>query len=233
VTLEVRAHGKDSWQEGIALDDLGIACAIAGKNEEALDLERRVVAIEEVELGPSHPYIASAENAMAGVLTNLGQLSAAEQHARRAVEIAEGTVNDEELARFVFDLGETLSAEKRLDDALSAYERAVVLAAKVHGGEPAMWDYFVRAGDTCRETGDATGAVPYLEGALALPEADGHADLTHVEFSLARALYDARLSPARALGLAVKARRTLAKGPQGEDTAKELAEIDAWISGKR
>jgi tetratricopeptide (TPR) repeat protein len=184
--LEVRVFGKGSWQESIALENLGIACAVSGKSDQAIELETRALAIDEAQLGPEHPFVASAENTIAGALNDKGDIPLAEQHARRAVEIAEGSVSDEDLSRFVFDLGEIFTAEHKLADALTSYQRALALASKAHReDDPVLWEFLVRIGDTHRALGDPASAASYLKRALAIPGAGEQPDAARVTKELA------------------------------------------------
>ena len=228
--IEARTFGHDSWQEAIALTNLGIAHAAAGEGGAALDALEGALAIDERQLGPSHPHVASAENAMGGALMEEGKPAEAEPHARRAVSVADGTLGEEELSRYVFDLGEVLVAEGKLDDALASYQRALALMSKARAAEdPTLISFLRGVGETYLSLGKPALGVPYLERAVAIPEEGQASDMARAEFALARALVDARTTRPRARTFAEKARASLAKS-ESPDDAKLASEIGEWLA---
>ena len=232
--LEARTFGKGSWQEAIALMNLGMAHAAAGEGEEAIGFVQRALAIDEVQLGAAHPFIAAAENTIAGALMEENKPALAEPHARRAVAIADGTVGEQELARYLYDLGEVLAAEGKLDDALASYQRALAIVARGHSGdEPLLRSYLVGVGETYVGLGSPASAVTYLEQALAIPSDGDEGGQARAQFALARALYDARSTRARARALAAEAQATLEKSGSGPDDARRLGEIKAWLAAAK
>jgi tetratricopeptide (TPR) repeat protein len=232
--LEERTFGKNSWQEAVALINLGITYAAAGEGAKAIEIEQRALAIDEHQLGRAHPFLAAIENTLAGASLEDGNLAEAEVHARRAVEIAEGVMSEEELTRFLYDLGEVLLAEGKLEAALESDQRALAIATKSHASDdPVLRGFLVGVGETYVDLHRPEAAIAYLTKAVALPSDGDESGAARAQFDLARALYDSGSDARRARALAVEAKAMLDKSGAGPDDAKRLAAIDAWLGAKR
>lgn len=86
-----------------------------------------------------------------------------------------------------------------------------------------------RAGEAELSRGRATRALQPLERALKIGQEQrrGGTDLAETRFALARALSETQRALGRALALATEAREAYARA--GKGSAKELAEVDAWL----
>jgi tetratricopeptide (TPR) repeat protein len=229
VALDAEAFGSDSWQQAVALTNLGIALASAGESAQAITVLQRALAINERAVGPAHPYVASAENAIAGVFMSQGSPELAEPHAQRAALLGEGVVSGEELGRFRYDLASVQQAAGNLDGALASYQQALKDASTSFASDdPALRDYLRSIGETYVDLGQPKAALPYLERALKLVGGPD-AELAQAQFAMARALYDAGSDRPRARALAQQARKAFESAEAGPDATAHKDEIDAWL----
>jgi tetratricopeptide (TPR) repeat protein len=87
----------DHWQQEIAtlLGDLGVVREFQGKNDEAIDLFRRAIAIHEAALGAEHPILLRPLVNLARAQAEFGKVDDAGAIFRRAVAIAERRLDPE------------------------------------------------------------------------------------------------------------------------------------------
>ncbi|WP_192809444.1 FxSxx-COOH system tetratricopeptide repeat protein [Actinomadura rudentiformis] len=111
--------------------------AIRARNEAALDLIEKAVALRE-RLAESAPApVAESLTTQAQILCDAGQYEAAERSARRALGIWEGLpdTDADSLVAALCVLGGALVEQGRFDGAANAYERALETQSRVHGPE--------------------------------------------------------------------------------------------------
>jgi tetratricopeptide (TPR) repeat protein len=85
------------WQQeiGTLLGDIGVVRQFKGKNEEAIDLFRKAIAVHEAELGPENPILLRPLVNLARAQAASGNLDDAGASFRRAVAIAEQRLGTE------------------------------------------------------------------------------------------------------------------------------------------
>jgi tetratricopeptide (TPR) repeat protein len=229
--VEERLHGRESWQEAIALVNLGSTLANLGEVEPAIELEERAVTIVERELGPAHPSVADAEATIAISLLGEERPALAEPHMRRAIAITDGVVSAEEFVAYLYGMGDVLIAEGKLDEALAQFQRALDMLSSSHpADDPVLRISLTGVGEIYLDSGKPALGTAYLERALALPSDGDPAFDARTKFALARALRAARSSQARARALAADAKQTLEKSGSEPGDAKRLREIDQWLA---
>jgi tetratricopeptide (TPR) repeat protein len=234
VDLEVRLHGHESWQEGIALVNLGSTLANNGEVERAIELEQRALGIVSRNLGPSHPSVADAEATIGISLYGQEKAALAEPHMRRAVAITDGMVSAEAFVPYLYGLGDILVAEGKLDEGLAQFQRALDLLSKNHPpDDPILRMSLTGIGEIYVATGRAPDGTKYLERALALPEDGDEGATARGKFALAQALYGTRAGRSRAKGLATEAKATLEKSGSEPGDAKRLRDVDGWLAANR
>jgi CHAT domain-containing protein len=98
-----------------------------GELQAAEDYVRRALAVEE-QIAPQSRYVATALNTLGEVDCLRGDWQAAREHFTRALSIQERLAPDSiDVARTLYKVGTTLSNEKRFNDALPLFQRAVDL----------------------------------------------------------------------------------------------------------
>jgi tetratricopeptide (TPR) repeat protein len=235
VAVAKRAHGPGSWREGLALSNLGNDLLDMGKSEEAIELEKEALAIDEKDLGPSHPYVAAAEADIAYAYLGENQPALAEPHIRRAIELRGGTIDDEDMSKYWNGLGEALLGERRLDEALAAYERGMAAVTKAHPGpdDGPHLESLAAIGNVYVEMGKPALGIPYLERALTIPSAGPEYDAARARFALGRALYGARATRVRARALVNEAGEIAKALGESWGAARLLKEVEGWSEANR
>jgi TonB family protein len=103
------------------------------KLDEALPLARRVLEIRERLLGKEHLLVAAALNNLLLILSEKRKYGDALPLSLRAVAIIEKSGNKEMLAHQLINLGWLYFADRDMDKARSAFERALVINRSLHG----------------------------------------------------------------------------------------------------
>ena len=175
---------------GRELGSIGLELAMAHRSAEAVDYLRRGLAIEERELGPSHPWVALTMGDLAEVERQLGDFAAAEQHFARALAIARASHGDDHwlVAQLQTNFGLFLVGAERVQEALPLLHGALEWYQRNPGPREASG--LNNIGHAYATAGDHAAAIPWFERALALGERERGPDdpeLTYPLLGLARA----------------------------------------------
>ncbi|MFC7247501.1 tetratricopeptide repeat protein [Catellatospora aurea] len=186
--------GADAHELVVALNELGILCKYSGYFDEAEQVYRRALSIEEAQGPAATADLASLLHNIAGLAHARGDASSAEPLARRgiAVRSAMTEVNQEALARdraawaaILIDLDRLTEAQAILSEVLAAYENVPTpdryeIAVTLHN-----------LGSLQARAGEHATAVDTLSRAYALKRASlgrRHPDLAITLYNLGRCL---------------------------------------------
>jgi len=167
-----------------------------GKAEEALPLAKRVLAIREQVLGPTHLDTASSLNDLGMLLQAMGNLKGAKSYLIRVLEINEKTLdsNHLDIAASLDNLGNLLRIMGDFSGARSYLERALTIRKQKFGLKHLETAKSLdKLGCLLRAVGDFTDAKSYLESALAIRKqtlVPTHLDIARSENSLGNLLRD-------------------------------------------
>jgi len=107
---------------------------LAGRSEEALELDARALAIQEALLGPNHPDVGLVLRNMAGVHRDRGELELAIPLAERAIQVFarhEGTQESEPRVQFMLAIMLVDTGRDR-DRAIALAEQAIIGYRAMH-----------------------------------------------------------------------------------------------------
>jgi CHAT domain-containing protein len=106
-----------------------------GRLDEALELSRRVLSIEEKLRGQDHPEVAVTLNSLAGMLWRAGRLEEAEPTARRALTITEKAYGpgDPSVANVLNTLALLVESGERVAEAEPLFRRVIAIDEKAFG----------------------------------------------------------------------------------------------------
>jgi tetratricopeptide (TPR) repeat protein len=214
------------------LHDQGVAAGEARDFESGRQLLEQAIAIKERELGENHPDVARTANALAWMMTELGQPDRALPLSDRAVATLALDPDSVLLAFARNNRGDALNALGRYAEAEGDYRDALRIVQAQLGAEHYKVAYPMHGlGEARLGRGDPAGAVRELEGALRLKQ--GHdpdpVSIAETQFALARALTANGRDPARARALAMAAREVFAH----HDQARKQHEVVAWLGAQR
>jgi tetratricopeptide (TPR) repeat protein len=234
LTHAMRAFGERDYRVSAYYTALGLALRANGDLDGAWKADEQDLAISRATLGEDHPEVAVA-------LINLGVV-AAEQHRfdvsmeyeSKALGMLERTLGPDhptvgiELSNF----GETLTERNRCEEAMPLFHRSLAINEKAFGADHPDAVYPLNGLGNCLILLKRPAeALAPLERALAVLE-KGEPDpdaLGKLRFNLARAVYQANGSRARAVALAEKARDAFRLGKHNQE-ADEVAE---WLRHPR
>ncbi len=122
--------GNDQEQQAELLHNIAGALRVLDRNAEALDHERRALALLEHAFGSHHVRIANQRAAIATTLRQLGQLDDAIREAEAALKILEelAGLTHPYAASLLNGLALTYDEAGRIEDARKALERAIVIS---------------------------------------------------------------------------------------------------------
>ncbi|MEP6861572.1 MAG: serine/threonine-protein kinase [Deltaproteobacteria bacterium] len=232
--LLVAAYGEQHRDVVVSLGTAAQAYMFTGKYAEAEPFARRSAEQMEKVAGPDSPDTAIALQTYAAVLSRLGKISEALEVHRRTLAIREKTLGPDHLLTTQSEVNVALALrlEKRCDEALPLLAAALAARTKqLPANHPDILRVLQTTADCQVDLGHASDAVAPLEqvvaGLNATPRrsADDHVNHATGEFALARALWDANGSHARAISLARDAKAEL-------DALKDkrAADIPAWAT---
>jgi tetratricopeptide (TPR) repeat protein/Ser/Thr protein kinase RdoA (MazF antagonist) len=199
-----------------------------GRAEEARSHLEKALVIREKALGPSHTDVADTLTGLAIARARLGQMKEAIRLGRRAVEIAEAKGRPRQLGIALDSLGVALLADRRFQDALPVFTRAVVVVEKaLPPDHPELASLLVGQGETLVALGRTSESVPPLERALRIlePRGGNAMRLARARFALARALFATKGDAARVGTLAEKARRGFTR-----PSPQRAAQVADWMA---
>jgi tetratricopeptide (TPR) repeat protein len=145
LAIDERAHGSDSPQVAIRLNNLAQTLQATNRLAEAEPLMRRALAIDEQSYGAEHPDVAIDLNNLAQLLQATNRLAEAEPLMRRALAIDEQSYGAEHpnVAAELWVLAVLLWETERLPEALPLMSRAMRIYhhfSKQNGYEHPDWD---------------------------------------------------------------------------------------------
>ncbi len=154
-------------------DQLGKLAAVldaAGHIEEARAPSERSIALLEASLGPDHPDVAFALDALGAVEYDAGQYADAQRSYRRAVAILDkigepATYNTTEA---IEGLGNAAQALGQLDEARAQHEKVLAIRERTAPDDPSVGDALMNLGMDLAAQGDAAGARQRYDRALAI-----------------------------------------------------------------
>jgi eukaryotic-like serine/threonine-protein kinase len=231
--VQVTEHSLGRLHPAMAsvLTNLGGARERLGELELALATYEDALEVAESTLGRTNQVTAMLWLAKGSVLTRLQRHEESERLHRRGVEALEAVLGPEhpEVAKVLSNWGVVLGNLERHEEALDVLRRSQALSERAWGPDDPRMSFVIKnIGKVLLESGQAESAIPYFERAIAL-EADNAHDAIELAFTrhaLARALWaEGRHEEAR-----TAAERALVDlEAEGERTASDRAEIDAWL----
>ncbi|NNB99030.1 tetratricopeptide repeat protein [Corallococcus exiguus] len=236
LALLERSLGQDHPQVADALNSLALALQYQGKREEALPLYERALSIAEKTEGRDSSTVAIIVNNIGTLLVHMGRLEEATQRFATALEQVEKSLGPDHptLALVLRGMGQTLSYRNQPDQALPYFQRAAALQTSLPDDVNGGWTgALVDLGRTYMVLGRPREALAPLEQAVAGWERarPRPAERPAARYMLARALWDAKQDPARAVRLAAEARQEAAALPDEESSVPELRQaMDRWIA---
>ncbi|HYR54612.1 MAG TPA: serine/threonine-protein kinase [Myxococcaceae bacterium] len=220
----------------LSLNNIGNVLRRQRKLDPSRAAYERAIAIVEQAEGPEAFNVALPVDNL-GILCRLqGRFEEALALHQRALKIRQRELGEghPDVGATFEHVGQVLVDQKKPGEALSYFERQLAIDEKALGAEhPYVASDLMRIGRLLLDLHQSPKAITSFERALQLREArPGKAsNLGEVRFALARALDQAGRDRGRARSLASQAREVYASDP--EKNAKPLAEIDAWLGGKR
>ncbi len=128
---------KPSVSLAITIYNIGDAFEDQGKPAEALVHYRRALGIFEIELGPTHPELATPLGSIAMILLAQGELDESERFFQRALDIEQEALGDENPRVVVWMVGLAKVALERRDvDAAQAHARRALDILDAAGSDP-------------------------------------------------------------------------------------------------
>jgi eukaryotic-like serine/threonine-protein kinase len=169
--LVEREQGKTTLEYATALKAEADALGQLGRNTEALDRFREVLAIREQQLGPKHGALADVLTNLAIVEYYLGQPEQSGQYARRALAITEvvyGKDSPENSVALTM-IGTALIAQRDYASALATFQRSVQAVERSVGRDDvSLADPLANIGSMLVELKRPGEAIAYVERAVAI-----------------------------------------------------------------
>ena len=147
---------------------------VAGRFDEAIDAQRRALALLEDALGPEDIRVATAHYGLARALINQGDLAAAEAAGKRALAIEEAKLGPQHprVGSTLNLLGAACQLDRRFDEALVWFERSLAIKQLRLGPDhPKLASTLSNIGTIHFEIEQYELALPPLDRALAIDEA--------------------------------------------------------------
>jgi serine/threonine-protein kinase len=229
LALREKILGPDHPFVSNSLGNLSIALIDMGQYEEARQMAERALRLKEQQLGLENPELSGTLTNLANALSFLDRHEEARRHHVRALALTEKALGPEHplVAISLTGLGMELVSLRRYDEAQQRLDRAQAIMEKKLGKDyPDLAYVFAVQATLLLERGKPAEALPLLERALKLSPKG--ASLAEMQFSLARALWEAKRSErSRAVALATEARdafQRLGHAPKAAKASKWLAE---------
>ncbi|HUK42855.1 MAG TPA: FxSxx-COOH system tetratricopeptide repeat protein [Candidatus Bathyarchaeia archaeon] len=155
------------------LSQAGLYLQSRAQLNEAEQLLRRVLAIDEKVYGPDHPEVATDANNLGSILQGQGDLEGALRYTQRALAIDEKVYGTDhpKVATRANNIGQILQDQGDLEGALRYTQRALAIDEKVYGTDhPNVATDASNIGTILQDRGDLGGALRYTQRALAIFE---------------------------------------------------------------
>jgi tetratricopeptide (TPR) repeat protein len=215
---------------GWALITLATAQSKTGRRDECIRTLQRAVEIYDKGFGPEHSQLALPLANLGTAYLEAGKYDEGVAMLRRSRDITAKTLGPDHpfVGLATLNIGNALLMQDKYEAAQEQFARALTILQK--GLTP---DHSLIASALASNAiadvklHHAARALPVLERTLTMPTQNA-VDLGQRRFWLASALWDSGGDRVRARKLAQQARTECASG--GEDTKKDVTEIDAWIA---
>lgn len=135
VALSSAKHIGDTGAAAVSMRFLGVVLLDQGKHDQAEELLRDALEIQERSLGPNHPDVAVSLSDLARVLMEQGKQEEAERLSRRVLEVQEQVqgMDHPVVGRAATTLGDILSGQQRHREAEPLYRRALEIHERTWG----------------------------------------------------------------------------------------------------
>ena len=141
------------------------------------EMAERIAVLSEKMLGPDHPIVAGALEAVANAYERQGRLAEGETRRKRAIDIYERAYGKDhiDIALSLQRLGNLYAQQYRFDDAMLLYKRGLTIAEATLGPEhPALFDHLASLGELYVTVKNWGAAEPLMTRALSnLDKAQG------------------------------------------------------------
>jgi tetratricopeptide (TPR) repeat protein len=217
----------------VALADAGLArvADARGNHDAAVSQFKAAIAKAKAGYGAGDLDLVPLIEQLASSHARRAEYDKAVEHKKEAYTLLVDALGDHpKVASALYDIGSTLEAGGKHEEARRHHERALKMWEQTRGKDhPDLAYALTSLGLLDVEDGDAQRAVERLERALKLRGGRGLDPqlLAQTQFALARALHATGGDHPRARELATKARDTFAKGKSPDP--KRAEEIDRWL----
>ena len=168
-----RNHGVDAGY-ALLLAHMGILETYGRQRyDKALELLLEAKAIQDRHLGPDDADRITVLRDLMNVHANMGELEAAEQYGRRALELAESNFGPvhAKVHSPLYYLARVLLAQGKLEESVRLFERDVELVEIVYGPDHSVTaDAYINLANALRRAGHPKEALPAARKALAIFE---------------------------------------------------------------
>jgi tetratricopeptide (TPR) repeat protein/predicted Ser/Thr protein kinase len=171
--LLVRLELSGTVREAGLLEDIGNIRLSRGEVVEAVELQRRALAIKQAVLGPEHPSVASCHINLGGALAAGGDHRTAHEHFDTAVRIKAETLGEDhpDVATAISNIGTSYFFEADYEKARAAMTRALELREAALGAEhPQVADTLTNLALAQAALGDYEAAKESLVRAISVFE---------------------------------------------------------------
>jgi tetratricopeptide (TPR) repeat protein/predicted Ser/Thr protein kinase len=213
------------------LYSLGVAAQGMEDKQRAVTLLKEALQQTEAGKGKEHPETARRHYALSEALRAVGDYAQALVHAQAALAIRKVSLGEThaDVMDSMDAVGECLIKLERYEEARKTFEAAVALKEENLGPEDSLLSYsYDGLGKALLAAGRPSEAVAPLEKALGYADVEPEA-LADSGFTLAKALWEAKLDRTRALEVATQARQRYSEAHQ----QAKVAEVDAWLTAAR
>jgi tetratricopeptide (TPR) repeat protein/tRNA A-37 threonylcarbamoyl transferase component Bud32 len=145
-----------------------------GRYAEARQMGERSLALQQAELGASHPEVAIVLNNLGNIAIDEGDLALATTYYNRSLAIRELMASDGDdqllLASVLNNIGGIALEQKRYADALAVHRRALAIREQATGGAPDVAMSLNNIGNTYSKQRDWAQAHAHFQKALVIAE---------------------------------------------------------------
>lgn len=130
-----KLEGTGTWMEATVLSNIGLALAEQGKKKQGLDYFERALAIDEKNLGPAHPTVATRLGNIGNTLHQLAIYDNALEYLRRALAIDEKAFGRQHptVAIRLNSIGDLLKTQGKYVEAEQHYRQALEISEQTLG----------------------------------------------------------------------------------------------------
>ena len=223
--------GHDDLQTLNATGNLAALYQRLGRLDEAIALLEETIATLRRRMGPDHPFLVPRLYGMALAQIERHDYGSAHRSIDEAIRITRARVGEETVRMAgALEIKATIfGEERRFEDALATYRRALEIKQKVLPAEDQRLSYsYDGIGQSLLDLGRPEEARAMLEKALAIrgsyPE-----DLGETQYALARTLWQLGRQKAAALGYAEQALANYRRAGKAE----RAAQVEDWLARRR